>query len=80
VLATLAATRTDDLAAGGESNASALTGGYHLAFLIGAGLVAVAMVVALTVLGRGRARGAEQEEEARPTELNTGDPAYSEAA
>jgi EmrB/QacA subfamily drug resistance transporter len=80
VLATLAATRTDDLAAGGASNASALTGGYHLAFLIGAGLVAVAMVVALTVLGRGRARGAEQEEEARPTELNTGDPAYSEAA
>jgi MFS family permease len=80
VLATLAATRTDDLVAGGESNASALTGGYHLAFLIGAGLVAVAMVVALTVLGRGRARGAEQEEEARPTELNTGDPAYSEAA
>jgi MFS family permease len=80
VLATLAASRTDDLAAGGASDASALVGGYHLAFLIGAGLVVTAMVVALTVLGRRPARGAEQGEEARPTELNTGDPAYSEAA
>jgi MFS family permease len=80
VLATLAASRTDDLSTGGASNASALVGGYHLAFLIGAGLVVAAMVVALTVLGRVPARGAEQEEEARPTELNTGDPAYSEAA
>jgi EmrB/QacA subfamily drug resistance transporter len=80
VLATLAASRTDDLAAGGASNASALVGGYHLAFLIGAGLVVTAMVVALTVLGRGPTRGAEQEEEARPTELTTADPAYSEAA
>jgi hypothetical protein len=42
--------------------------------------VVTAMVVALTVLGRGPARGAEQEEEARPTVLNTGNPAYSEAA
>jgi hypothetical protein len=42
--------------------------------------VVTAMVVALTVLGRGPTRGAEQEEEARPTELSTGNPAYSEAA
>ena len=36
VLATLATERTDDLLADGESTAAALTGGYHLAFLIGA--------------------------------------------
>jgi EmrB/QacA subfamily drug resistance transporter len=80
VLATLAATRTDDLAAGGASSASALTGGYHLAFLIGAGLVVAAMVVTLTVLPRGPLRGAEQEEESRPIEFDEADPAYSEAA
>jgi MFS family permease len=80
VLATLAASRTDELAAGGASSASALTGGYHLAFLIGAGLVVAAMVVALTVLGRIPARGAEQEEESRSIEFNGADPAYSEAA
>jgi EmrB/QacA subfamily drug resistance transporter len=79
VLATLAASRTDELVAGGASSASALTGGYHLAFLIGAGLVVAAMVVALTVLGRIPARGAEQEEESRSIEFNGADPAYSEA-
>ena len=36
VLATLSTTRTDNLLAGGDSTASALTGGYHLAFVIGA--------------------------------------------
>jgi EmrB/QacA subfamily drug resistance transporter len=50
VLATLSATRSDKLTAGGEPTAAALTGGYHLAFLIGAVLVAAAIVVALTVI------------------------------
>jgi EmrB/QacA subfamily drug resistance transporter len=50
VLATLSATRTDDLIADGEGTASALTSGYHLAFLIGAALVVVAVAVGLTVL------------------------------
>jgi EmrB/QacA subfamily drug resistance transporter len=50
VLATLSATRTDTLLDAGENTASALTGGYHLAFLIGAALVAAAAVVAVTVL------------------------------
>jgi EmrB/QacA subfamily drug resistance transporter len=36
VLASVAASRTSDLLAAGESNAAALTGGYHLAFLLGA--------------------------------------------
>jgi EmrB/QacA subfamily drug resistance transporter len=36
ILASVAASRTDSLASSGESELSALTGGYHLAFLIGA--------------------------------------------
>jgi len=36
VLASVAASRTSDLLASGESNAGALTGGYHLAFFVGA--------------------------------------------
>jgi hypothetical protein len=50
VLATLSASHTESLAAKGESAAAALTGGYHLAFYIGAGLVAAAIVVALVML------------------------------
>ena len=50
VLATLSATRSDDLLADGEATASALTGGYHLAFWIGASLVLAALAVAVTVL------------------------------
>src|SRR5215203_2784488 len=51
VLATLSATRSENLIDGGEATASsALTSGYHLAFLIGAGLVVAALVVAVTVL------------------------------
>ena len=50
VLATLSATRTDSLLAAGDSTAAALTGGYHLAFAIAAGLVVVGLVIAVTVL------------------------------
>src|SRR4051812_11025065 len=50
VLATLSATRSEDLIAGGESQAAALTDGYHLAFLIGAVLVLAALAVAVSVL------------------------------
>jgi MFS family permease len=50
ILATLSATRSDNLHGAGQSQASALTGGYHLAFLVGAGLAVAAIVVAVTVL------------------------------
>jgi hypothetical protein len=50
VLATFASARTDELRAGGESLASALNSGYHVAYLIGAGLVLAATLVAVTVL------------------------------
>jgi MFS family permease len=76
VLATLSTTRTDSLVAGGESNASALTSGFHLAFLIGAVLVAAAVTVAVTVL---RPEAVEQAEVASLTEPEA-EPVYSEAA
>ena len=50
VLATLAATETSDLRAAGDSAAEALNGGYHLAYVIGAGLILLAIAVALVVL------------------------------
>jgi EmrB/QacA subfamily drug resistance transporter len=50
VLATVSASRTAHLAAGGTSAPAALTGGYHLAFLIAAGLVVAAIAVVLLVL------------------------------
>jgi EmrB/QacA subfamily drug resistance transporter len=50
VLATLATERTRGLLADGVSNASALNSGFHLAYVIGAALVAVAILIALVVL------------------------------
>ena len=53
VLATVSAGRTSALAARGDGTAAALTGGYHLAFWIAAGLVAAAIAVAGAVLRPG---------------------------
>ena len=50
VLATLSADRTQALQADGIAAAEALNGGYHLAYLIGAGFVVAAFVAALTLL------------------------------
>jgi EmrB/QacA subfamily drug resistance transporter len=50
VLATLSATRTSHLLATGSSTTAALVDGYHLAFEIGAGLMAVAFLVVVTVI------------------------------
>jgi EmrB/QacA subfamily drug resistance transporter len=50
VLATLSATRSNHLLQRGHDTASALTSGYHMAFLIGAALVVAAFVLAVTVL------------------------------
>jgi EmrB/QacA subfamily drug resistance transporter len=72
VLATLASTRTDDLLTSGSSTASALTDGYQLAFVVAAGLVLTALVVAITVLRAPTEVAVE--EEAAPAE------AVSEAA
>jgi EmrB/QacA subfamily drug resistance transporter len=50
VLATLSTTRSESLLGDGQATASALTSGYHLAFVIAAGLVVAAIAVALTAL------------------------------
>ncbi len=52
VLATLATDRTASLIADGEATATALNSGYHLAYMIGAALVVVAIVAAVFVLRR----------------------------
>jgi fucose permease len=75
VLATLATSRTDHLLAGGASTPSALVGGYHLAFLIGAGLLVGAIAVAMGVL-----RPAPVPAEEPQADPARGEPAYSEAA
>ncbi|MEU3167202.1 MFS transporter [Streptosporangium sp. NPDC006930] len=54
VLSTLAARRTEELLSAGESAASALTGGYHLAFGVAAALLLAAFTVALVVLRQPR--------------------------
>jgi MFS family permease len=67
VLATLSTNRTGELLAEGQNTASALSGGYHLAWAIGAGLVIAAIVLAATVLKSDTAAEAEsslEEEEA----------------
>jgi len=66
VLATLSTNRTGELLAQGQSITSALSGGYHLAWAIGAGLVVATIVLAATVLKSETAAEAEsslQEEE-----------------
>jgi EmrB/QacA subfamily drug resistance transporter len=61
VLATVSATRTNHLESAGKSTLSALTGGYHLAFLIGAGLCLAALAVVLTVMQPERKAAEERE-------------------
>jgi EmrB/QacA subfamily drug resistance transporter len=65
VLATLSATRTKNLLASGHAHAEALLGGYHLAFLIGAALVLLALAIALTVLRPGAEAVADAAAQAR---------------
>jgi MFS family permease len=74
VLATLATERTEGLIADGESTASALNSGYHLAFLIGTALTLLAIVVAVVVL-----RSQPPAEAAEEAEPHRAEPAYSEA-
>jgi len=78
VLATLASERTDVLRASGHSMDAALNGGFHLAYLIGAGLVGVAIVATLTVLRSGSPAAAAHQAEPH-AEHRRAQPAYSDA-
>jgi MFS family permease len=73
VLATFSTTRTESLLERGESTASALTSGYHLAWGISLGLAVAGILLAVVLL---RPETAPQEEEAG---LGAAQPAYSEA-
>jgi EmrB/QacA subfamily drug resistance transporter len=75
VLATLAANRTDTLLAHGDSATAALNGGFHLAYLVGAALVLVAIAVVLTVLQP----VAQPAHAQAPGGAPAGEPVYSEA-
>jgi EmrB/QacA subfamily drug resistance transporter len=68
VLATLSASRSSELLGGGETTAVALTSGYHLAFGLGAGLVGVAIIIAVTVLEPERQTEEEVLAEAEPVD------------
>jgi hypothetical protein len=79
VLATLATSRTEGLRADGESVATALNGGYHLAYLVGAVLTVVGIVVALVVLRSSGEGAAAEESGAAREEAGSGEPAYADA-
>jgi MFS family permease len=80
ILATLSTTRTHHLLTSGSSQASALTGGYHLAWVVSASIAAAALAVAFLVLQTVRTGQVTDEMvEERPAEDVPGKPAYSEA-
>ena len=81
VLATLSSTHSNALLAQGDSAASALTGGYHLAFTIGAVLTTVALVLAIFGLRSPRGIGEQAVAEEEPSfNALEGEPVYVEDA
>jgi EmrB/QacA subfamily drug resistance transporter len=69
VLASIAASRSHSLRLGGASELSALTGGYHVAFLVGAAFAAAAAVIGGALL-----------REAEPMAAHEPEPAHGAAA
>jgi sugar phosphate permease len=74
VLASLAASRTDSLRASGDGHLTALTGGYHVAFIVGAVFAFAAAALGATLLRTG------QESPADGGEAPLGAPATAEAS
>jgi MFS family permease len=68
ILATLATNRTGQLLTEGQSIASALSGGYHLAWAISSGLVIVAIVLTAIMLKPETESMLKEEEAASPQE------------
>jgi EmrB/QacA subfamily drug resistance transporter len=77
VLATLSTERTQQLLDDGVANASALNSGYHVAYLIGAGLAAIAAAIAIFILRD--VSPAMATEDVAEGERPGAEPAYSEA-
>jgi EmrB/QacA subfamily drug resistance transporter len=74
VLASLAASRTGTLAAGGDSRLAALTGGYHAAFVVGAIFAVSAVAIGVSLLRTAQQPGAAHDDG------TTASPATVEAA
>jgi EmrB/QacA subfamily drug resistance transporter len=84
VLATLATQRTDNELANGAGQFAALNSGYHLAYIVGAVLVAIATVIAVVVLKPAPMPSPEEMaaaagHEPEPAHAGEREPAYSEA-
>jgi hypothetical protein len=62
VLASLAASRTDSLRAGGDSLLPSLVGGYHVAFIVGAVFATAAAAVGAVFLRAGQQAAAHESE------------------
>ena len=80
LLATVSTERTQTLLADGKSTLEALNGGYHLAYLIGAALMVVAIVAAVTVLREQSPAEVAAAHAAEPeaTDPASAEPVYSE--
>jgi MFS family permease len=63
ILASLAASRTDTLLASGDGRLTALTGGYHVAFLVGAAFAVAGAAVGAVLLRTGAQAPAHEGEE-----------------
>ena len=68
-LGTIATDHTHALSRAGESATAALSGGYHLAFLIGACAAAVGIVIALFALHSPRSSGETMPDDERQAEV-----------
>jgi MFS family permease len=75
-LGTIATDRTNALASQGQSAIDALSGGYHLAFLIAAGAAAMGVAIAIFTLRNPRPELQAVEEEPEPARI---EPAEAEA-
>src|SRR5215213_9670243 len=84
LLATISTERTQSLLEDGESTAAALTGGFHVAYLIGAGAAIAAIVAAVTVLREQTmgetAAAAADAPHGHAAPAGAGEPAYVDAS
>jgi EmrB/QacA subfamily drug resistance transporter len=71
VLASIAASRSSSLRLGGAGELSALTGGYHLAFLVGAAFAAAAAVIGGTLLREAEPMAAHEPAHSAPAATET---------